>query len=144
VPFEFLMSALLMSQAAAAQNPVAGNHGNSPAYRVFLNDLQNAIRTNRREQVLRLIAYPLRVNVYAGHRNTSRTRYYRTPVAVRLAYAQIFNSRVRAAILNQRYETLFAPSSGIMIGNGEVWFNGICLDRHCASFRVRIVSINIM
>jgi hypothetical protein len=86
-----------------------------------------------------MIAYPLRVNGPEGRR-----RLYRSSASVRADYRRIFTSGVRSAILAQTFETLFARDTGIMIGNGEVWFDHICPNTRCDPLGpVRISAINV-
>lgn len=62
--------------------------------------------------------------------------------ALKSQYNVIFNARVVKEIKKQVFNELFANSDGIMIGNGEVWFAGICNSDKCNHVRVRIVAIN--
>ena len=107
------------------------------SYRTFLFRLQNAVRTNDREAVIRLAGLPLRVN-------SERSRIYRDAKSVRADYDRIFTPKVRKAILAQRFEQLFGRDQGVMIGSGEVWFDHACRDRDCNRLGpVHIVAINI-
>ena len=45
------------------------------------------------------------------------------------------------AITAQKWQDLFVNYQGIMIGNGQVWINGICKDDKCAAFDVKVVTI---
>jgi len=40
-------------------------------------------------------------------------------------YDKIVTTKVKQAIANQSYATLFANWQGVSIGDGEVWFSGI-------------------
>ena len=101
------------------------------AYAAFLTKLQTAVRADDRAAVVALVAFPLRVN------SGGRSRLYRDAAAVRRDYDAIFTPRVRSAILGQRFDRLFGRDQGVMIGDGEVWF-----DHVSASGPVRIKSIN--
>lgn len=110
---------------------------NDRSYATFLTQLQNAVRANDREAVIRLVSLPLRVN-------SNRTRLYRDTKSVRADYDRIFTPNVRKAILAQRFEQLFGRDQGVMIGDGEVWFDHVCLDGDCTRVGpVRIKAINI-
>jgi hypothetical protein len=116
---------------------------NRPAYRTSFATLQEAIRTNDRAHVLRMISYPLRVTRLGASRAYRLSRFYRTPTSARRDYNCIFTPHVRHAILRQRYEQLFVNSHGVMFGNGEVWLAEICADRRCATTSaVRIITVN--
>jgi hypothetical protein len=110
---------------------------NDPEYRTFLGRLQSAVRLNQRSTVAGMIAYPLRVNGGGG------TQLYRDRAAVLRDYEEIFTASVKAAILAQRLEELFGRDQGVMIGDGQLWFDHACRGRNCArSGPVRITAIN--
>jgi hypothetical protein len=102
------------------------------AYASFLARLQSAIRTGNRDAVIKLVRIPLRVN------SNGKSQIYRDVASVERDYDRIFTPAVRQAILNQRFESLFGRDQGVMIGNGQVWFD------HVGSARgpVRITAIN--
>jgi large exoprotein involved in heme utilization and adhesion len=52
-------------------------------------------------------------------------------------YDKIITTKVKRAVANQSYATLFANWQGVSIGDGEVWFSGVG-DRNA----VRITAIN--
>jgi len=91
-----------------------------------LGELQSAVRSDDRDAVIRLIRFPLRVN--AG----GKSRVYRDAQAVRVDYDRIFTRRVAEAILAQRADKLFSRDQGVMIGNGQVWFDHICPTDNCS------------
>lgn len=90
-----------------------------------------------------MISYPLRVTASNAAGTYRRSRFYRTPAAVRAHYDRIFTPQVRRAILDQRYDQLFVNSHGAMFGNGEVWVSEICADQRCATTSaVKIITVN--
>lgn len=46
-----------------------------------------------------------------------------------------------SAVTKQKYEDLFVNSHGVMIGNGQVWVNGVCKDDACKKRDVKIITI---
>ena len=107
------------------------------AYRTFLAQLQSAVRRDDRNAVVRLVAFPLRVN------SSGRTRSYRNARSVLDDYDRIFTPQVRQAIVNQRFEQLFGNDQGVMIGDGWVWFDRTCPNSQCSPpGPVRIRAIN--
>ena len=107
------------------------------AYRAFLSHLQTAVRGNDRRAILKLIAFPLRVN--AG----GASRLYRSRQEVERDFDSIFTPKVRQAILEQRADRLFIRDLGAMIGDGELWFDQTCVDAECWSpGPVRIKAVN--
>ena len=95
------------------------------AYRTFLTRLQNAVRSDDRTAVMKLIAFPLRVN------SRGSSRFYRDAHSTLRDYRKIFTPAVRRAILAQHFETLFGRDQGVMIGNGAVWFDHMCFNGAC-------------
>jgi hypothetical protein len=57
-------------------------------------------------------------------------------------YRSIICKPVREVILAQKFDALFANYNGFMIGNGGVWFSGVCQDAGCHAHRIRIIAID--
>jgi hypothetical protein len=107
------------------------------SYEIFLTRLQDAVRSDDRKAVLGLIDYPLRVNSDGG------TRLYPDARAVARDYDRIFTPEVRRAVLEQRFDRLFGRDQGVMIGNGEIWFDHSCTNAECTQpGPVRITAVN--
>lgn len=107
------------------------------AYAAFLTQLQAGVRSGNRDAVTKLVGFPLRVNA------DGKSRVYRNAASVRADYDKIFTPGVRQAILNQRFDRLFGRDQGLMIGDGEVWFDHTCPDARCSpQGPVRITAIN--
>ena len=107
------------------------------AYSAFLTQLQTAVRKDDRGAVIKLIAFPLRVN------SGGRSQVYRDAQSVRRDYGQIFTPSVTRAILNQRFDRLFGRDLGVVIGDGQVWFDYTCPNAQCPPpGPVRITAIN--
>jgi hypothetical protein len=108
-----------------------------PSYATFLTRLQGAVRANDRRAVIKLIGFPLRVNAN-GH-----SRLYRDVRSVRDDYDRIFTPKVTQAILGQRFDRLFGRDQGLMIGDGEIWFDHVCTNTQCSPpGPVRIMTVN--
>jgi hypothetical protein len=105
-------------------------------YEAFLARLKDAVAAGDRRLVAAMIAYPLETRV-AGEPVTLAA-----PDDVVQRYDQLFAPPVVAAIGRQSYATLFATAKGVMIGDGEIWFSGICGDAACTDVTVRISAIN--
>jgi len=89
------------------------------AYSGFLSQLQAAVRSGNRDGVVKLVAIPLRVN------SNGKSKVYRDAASVRADYDKIFTRSVRQAILRQTFGRLFGRDQGVMIGNGQVWFDHV-------------------
>jgi hypothetical protein len=99
----------------------------------FLAALQAAVAEENRGQVADLVDFPLDVNT-GGARTTVGTKQQFID-----SYAQIIDPQVKAAILAQTADGLFANWQGVMIGRGEVWFGGV---GSAPPYQVRIIAIN--
>ena len=107
------------------------------SYATFLKRLQAAVRANDRGAVIKLIGFPLRVNE-KGH-----SRLYRDADSVRADYDRIFTPNVTQAILGQRSDRLFGRDQGLMVGDGQVWFDHVCTNPQCSPpGPVRITAVN--
>jgi hypothetical protein len=125
------------SASVAAGRVAARDAGGAPegvlqdrAYEIFLARLQAAVRANDRSALIQLIAFPLRVNFKGG------SQLYRDARSVGRDYDRIFTPQVRRAILDQRVNQLFGRDQGVMVGNGEIWFE------HSPAGPVRIKAVN--
>jgi hypothetical protein len=107
------------------------------SYAAFLKRLKSAVRTDDHDVVLKLIGFPLRVN------SNGRLRLYPDAGSVRADYDRIFTPKVTQAILGQRFDRLFGRDQGLMIGDGEIWFDHTCTNPSCSPpGPVRITAIN--
>ncbi|WP_420225765.1 hypothetical protein [Pigmentiphaga litoralis] len=112
-------------------------YGAHQPYADFLAALQKAVAADDRPAVANLVHYPFSTMLAA------RRKVLKTPKAFLARYDDIMTPKVRAAIAAQTYETLFSNSNGLMIGSGQVWFTGKCVDATCAKpARIGISAIN--
>lgn len=56
-------------------------------------------------------------------------------------YDELITPEIKDVVAAQTFETLFVNADGVMLGNGEVWLNGICIDDACTDFTVKIVTL---
>jgi hypothetical protein len=143
--FFVLLVAWLMTASGATVAEVPGDDlnqrldvlfGEHEPYREFLRDLQGAVAANARQQVAAMVSYPLRTRI--------RDQIVRLGDAQQFLahYAEILTPKTVEAISRQSYQGLFANSRGVMIGTGQVWFSGICLDASCRVRTIRIIAFN--
>lgn len=126
----------VVGRSSAERDEVA-NFAKDRAYSAFLRRLQGAVRANDPGAVVKLISFPLRVN------SGGRSQIYPNAKSVRRDYDNIFTPRVRQSILAQRSDRLFSRDLGVMVGDGEVWFDHVCSDDGCSGLGpVRITAIN--
>jgi hypothetical protein len=101
----------------------------------ILTSLQQAVTRHDAATVASLVHYPIKIN--PGHHAFT----VKDPKAFIKNYDRIITPDISAVILKQKYETLFANSQGAMIGDGEVWISGSCLDKSCKSSDIKISTI---
>jgi len=100
----------------------------------FLADLQQAVGNDDQQAVSEMIQYPLRT--------TQMT--IKSPEQFLKNYDAIFNDGVKAAVASQTADSLFYRDQGVMIGNGEIWFDAFCADgsQNCDAPEDKIFSMN--
>jgi hypothetical protein len=102
----------------------------------FLATLQDAVKSGQPKAVATLVIFPLRV--YHG-RKTARIKDAQAFVH---DYPHIFTTDVTRAVLAQKPGDLFHNWQGAMIGNGQVWFSGVCSDAACNHQRIGVTAVN--
>jgi hypothetical protein len=111
---------------------VLGDHA---IYETAIEAFQQAVRDGRKADVAAFIRYPIRVEI------DGRKRTIRSSRAFVRDYDEIMTPDIVAAVKSQKYADLFVNDRGIMFGDGEVWVNGICLDRGCKRFVPQVETI---
>jgi hypothetical protein len=101
----------------------------------LLTDLQQAVSQHNAATVAALVHYPIKVNP-GKHAITIKN-----PKAFIKDYDRIITPDISAAIYKQKYDALFVNSQGVMIGDGEVWITGFCLDKNCKNSDIKIGTI---
>jgi hypothetical protein len=90
----------------------------------FLSQLKVAVSSNDTTQAAQLIMFPLRVDVHGKRMRVSRSTFPKY-------FSAIFNSKVRSALASAEFRSqsdhacVFWNASGMMVGNGEIWFNSV-------------------
>jgi hypothetical protein len=87
-----------------------------PKANAFLASLKAAVRAQDKREVAGMARYPLLINMPKRHRQIM------TSAQLLAEYDRLFTTAIRKAIEEQTPERLFANWPGVMIGNGEVWF----------------------
>ncbi len=104
---------------------------NDAAVEAFFLELKEAVSKDDQSKVADMINYPLNVNG-RGHKEVIRKK---SDLLKR--YQSVFTPQVKVALSKQEVSDLFVNSQGVMIGNGEIWFNQIF-----GSNNIRIITIN--
>jgi hypothetical protein len=141
-PLILLASALFSSTLGHAQTgptdldkSIDLSVGNHVKVQKVLTDLQRAVSQHNAAAVAALVHYPIKVNP-GKHPITIKN-----PKAFIKDYDRIITPDIAAAIYKQKYDALFVNSQGVMIGDGEVWITGFCLDKNCKNSDIKIGTI---
>lgn len=110
--------------------------GQHEVYHMFFIDLKKAVSAGDKMAIAAMVDYPITVSI--GGKDV-RIKSGKDFVS---HYDHIFSDKIVTAIEKQTYAALFANDQGIMIGDGEVWINGNCLDHDCKKQAVKIITIN--
>lgn len=98
--------------------------------RVFLAALQKAIASDDKNKVASMIKYPIVIDI------RNRDVLFRTPAALIASYELIFTPHLKKVIAEAQADALFRNWKGVMINQGEIWFEKIN-ERGC-----KIIAIN--
>jgi hypothetical protein len=105
-------------------------------YEKFLGRLKQATASSNWSQVATLIAYPITMRLAGQKTKIASPRAFLSHVG------EIMTPKVINAIQAQDFGGIFANSEGVMIGDGEVWFSGICAASSCAGGPIKITAIH--
>jgi hypothetical protein len=56
-------------------------------------------------------------------------------------YADIISPDIASVIKSQKYADVMLNNQGMMLGNGEIWINGICRNQACSKADVKVITI---
>ena len=110
--------------------------GEYKPYKTFFYKLQRNVQKLNVQTLSEMMSYPLRTSTHGKIQNKKEFI---------LNFEKLFNAKVKAAILNQKYSQLFSNWRGFMYGNGVVWVNGICdpkSTKKCLNVKVKVVTLN--
>jgi hypothetical protein len=128
---------LTSAQTAAEVNSYLDSEaGGHKPYEEFFTRLKTAVADGDKETVASMVDYPFHARIKGKAVKIRDQKHFVAD------YDQVITSKVKDAVAKQTYATLFANWQGVMIGDGEVWFNGICSDDSCKQQTVKITAIN--
>ena len=118
--------------ATCGQTTVDDNYGPDFASeaKLFLVKLQRIVKNDEKRQLSLLVRYPLYIY---GENHKSKIE---TPAEFIRQYPAIISPDLKRVILAQSSECLFANGQGVMIGDGDVWF------QRQQSGQMKIITIN--
>jgi hypothetical protein len=101
----------------------------------LLFNLQQSIVKHNAAAVAALVHYPIKINP-GNHPFTIKN-----PKEFIKEYDRIITADIATVIEKQKYDALFVNSQGAMLGDGEVWITGFCLDKNCTKSDIKIGTI---
>jgi hypothetical protein len=110
--------------------------GQHELYHTFFTDLKRAVSAGDKKAVAAMVDYPITVSIGGKDVKIKSGKDFVSH------YDHIFSDKIVTAVEKQTYAALFANDQGIMIGDGEIWIDGICLDHDCQKQAVKIITIN--
>lgn len=146
--FSFVASLVMACTAAAQTDAVAQAPfdpevtarietvlGNPAPWQAAFTAIQAAVAERDEEALAPYFSYetPLRVN---GEEVALDSEFDLFEI-----YDSLFTPEIVTVITQQKYEDLFVNQDGIMLGSGEVWLGGICVDASCSAVDVKIIAL---
>jgi hypothetical protein len=105
--------------------------------KLFLEVIQKSVRKNDVFALSKIVRYPITLKTPQG-----KNIKVLNPKEFVANYPRVISANWNKAVLRQTYEKLFENWQGIMIGRGEIWFSGICIDNACVKRELKIIAIN--
>ncbi len=106
--------------------------GDAAQYEKVFNAFKTAVVGGDRAAVVEEVRFPL--NISGGKKITGPGEFQRN-------YEKIITPAVVKAMSEQDFGKVFVNQQGVMIGDGQVWLNGQCLDKACAQTEVKVITI---
>ncbi|HCR33417.1 MAG TPA: hypothetical protein DIV57_08600 [Stenotrophomonas sp.] len=106
--------------------------GDSAQYEKVFNAFKTAVVGGDRAAVVEEVRFPL--NIAGGKKITGPGEFQRN-------YEKIITPAVVKAMSEQEFGKVFVNQQGVMIGDGQVWLTGECLDKACARTEVKVGTI---
>ncbi|WP_329892844.1 hypothetical protein [Stenotrophomonas sp. SMYL11] len=106
--------------------------GDAAQYEKVFNAFKAAVVGGDRAAVVEEVRFPL--NIANGKKITGPGEFQRN-------YEKIITPAVVKAVSGQDFGKVFVNQQGVMIGDGQVWLNGQCLDQACSKTEVKVITI---
>lgn len=132
-----LSSFIALSAPATAQTDADMNkrldetEGGHKPFAEFFPKLQKAIASDDKAAVAAMVNYPFVAYSKTGSVQIKDAKHFIAD------YDKLITAKVKAAVAKQTYATLFTNWQGVMIGDGEIWF-----DQVGDSMEVKVYAIN--
>ncbi|MFH0801822.1 MAG: hypothetical protein V2A78_05480 [bacterium] len=103
----------------------------------FLDLIKRCLTADDKQKFSSLMDFPITIMLYG-----KRVKIKNKGEFVK-NYNEIINAKVRKSVSRQKYEDLFINCQGVMIGNGEIWFNSIVENpKTNQKTELKIIAIN--
>lgn len=106
--------------------------GDAAQYEKVFTAFKTAVVGGDRAAVVEEVRFPL--NISGGRKITGPGEFQRN-------YEKIITPAVVKAVSAQDFGTVFVNQQGVMIGDGQVWLTGECLDKACKRTEVKVGTI---
>ncbi|MGF6420344.1 hypothetical protein ABH900_003869 [Stenotrophomonas sp. AN71] len=106
--------------------------GDAAQYEKVFNAFKIAVVGGDRAAVVEEVRFPL--NIAGGKKITGPGEFQRS-------YEKIITPAVVKAVSEQDFSKVFVNQQGVMIGDGQIWLIGECLDKACARVEVKVGTI---
>lgn len=106
--------------------------GDAAQYEKVFNAFKTAVVGGDRAAVVEEVRFPL--NIAGGKKISGPGEFQRN-------YEKIITPAVVKAMSEQDFGKVFVNQQGVMIGDGQVWLTGECLDKACARTEVKVGTI---
>lgn len=118
--------------AADARARIETLLGDAAQYEKVFNAFKIAVVGGDRAAVVEEVRFPL--NIAGEKKITGPGEFQRN-------YEKIITPAVVKAVSEQDFGKVFVNQQGVMIGDGQVWLNGQCLDQACTKTEVKVITI---
>lgn len=97
--------------------------------------MQTAVAADDAAKVASLVHYPISVDI------DGKNTILKTEQDFVTRYKEFMTPDIQKTIVETKYGELFVNYKGVMFGNGQAWINGICKDKECQAFDVKLVTL---
>ncbi len=118
--------------AADARARIESLLGDAAQFEKVFNAFKTAVVGGDRAAVVEEVRFPL--NISGGKKISGPGEFQRN-------YEKIITPEVVKAVSEQDFGKVFVNQQGVMIGSGQVWLSGQCLDQACTKTEVKVITI---
>lgn len=109
--------------------------GDHTRYQAAIAHLQQAVAAKDAAAAAALVDYPFTATI------DGKKTAIKDADAFVAQYDKIVTPAIADTIVKQKYAELMVSGKGVMFGSGEAWLNGVCKDKGCKAFDVKVVTI---